>query len=70
MPNNANLMTIDEVAEYLKFKPRTINDWVQKNLIPHYRLGRKTIRFDIETIDEWLETKRPKVNENTDWYNG
>jgi len=53
-----DLMTINEVAKYLNFKPRTIHNWVQKNLIPHYRLGRKTIRFDMETIDEWLETKR------------
>ena len=49
-----NLMTIDEVAGYLRVKKRTVYDWVKKGKIP----AMKTVglwRFRRERIDEWLE---------------
>ena len=58
MKHADKLVTIEEVAKYLNFKPRTITKWVQDKTIPHYRLSRKTIRFDLNVIDSWLETKR------------
>ena len=52
------LLTVSEIAKYLNFKPRTIYKWVQEKSIPHYRLSTKVVRFDLATIDAWLETKR------------
>ena len=49
-----NLMTIDEVAEYLRVQKRTIYDWVKKGKIPAI----KTVgqwRFKKGQIDAWLE---------------
>ena len=49
------LMTIDEVAGYLKVKKRTIYDWIKKGRIPAI----KTIgqwRFKKDKIDQWLES--------------
>ena len=49
-----NLMTIDEVAGYLRVKKRTVYDWVKKGKIP----AMKTVglwRFRKERIDQWLE---------------
>ena len=51
-----NLMTIEEVAEYLRVKKRTIYDWVKKGKIP----AMKTVgqwRFKKEKIDAWLDGK-------------
>ena len=46
-------MTIEEVAEYLQVKKRTVYDWVKKGKIPAI----KTVgqwRFKREQIDGWL----------------
>jgi len=47
------LMTIDEVAQYLQVKKRTVYDWLKKGKIPAV----KTVgqwRFKKEQIDGWL----------------
>jgi excisionase family DNA binding protein len=50
-----SLMTIDEVAEYLRVKKRTVYDWVKKGKIPAIKaVG--LWRFRRERIDEWLES--------------
>lgn len=51
-----NLMTIEEVASYLRVKKRTIYDWLKKGKIPAI----KTVgqwRFKKEKIDAWLDSK-------------
>ena len=51
-----SLMTIDEVAEYLRVKKRTVYDWVKKHKIPAI----KTVgqwRFKKDKIDAWLDGK-------------
>ena len=51
------LMTIEEVAEYLRVKKRTIYDWLKKGKIPAV----KTVgqwRFQKEKINAWLEGKQ------------
>ncbi len=50
------LMTIDELADYLRVQKRTIYDWLKKGKIPAI----KTVgqwRFKKEKIDDWLESK-------------
>ena len=50
------LMTIDEVAGYLRVKKRTVYDWLKKGKIP----AMKTVglwRFRKERIDQWLEAE-------------
>ena len=50
------LLTIEEVAKYLRVKKRTIYDWLKKGKIP----ANKTVgqwRFKKEKIDAWLEGK-------------
>ena len=50
------LLTIDEVAKYLRVKRRTIYEWLKKGKIPAI----KTVgqwRFKKEKIDAWLDGK-------------
>ena len=47
------IMTLEEVAKYLKVKPQTIYTWAQEGKIPAAKLG-KEWRFRRSVIDRWL----------------
>ncbi len=48
------ILTIEEVAEYLRLKPQTIYKWAQEKRIPAAKLG-KEWRFRRSVIDRWLD---------------
>jgi len=48
-----DIMTLEEVATYLKLKPQTIYTWAQEKRIPAAKLG-KEWRFKRSIIDEWI----------------
>ncbi len=47
------IMTLEEVAKYLKLKPQTIYNWAQDGKIPAAKLG-KEWRFKKSIIDKWF----------------
>lgn len=51
---NSGLMTIEDLAEYLKVTRRTIYEWLKHNKIPAVKLVGQW-RFRKEKIDAWLE---------------
>jgi excisionase family DNA binding protein len=51
------LMTIEEIADYLRVKKRTVYEWLKLGKIPAI----KTVgqwRFKRTQIDHWLESKQ------------
>lgn len=48
-----DIMTIEDVAKYLKLKPQTIYTWAQDGKIPAAKLG-KEWRFKKTIIDKWF----------------
>jgi len=50
-----NLMTIEDVADYLRVKKRTVYDWLKKGKIPAIKAVGQW-RFKREKIDAWLES--------------
>ncbi len=48
-----DIMTLEEVAAYLKLKPQTIYTWAQEKKIPAAKLG-KEWRFRKSIIDQWF----------------
>jgi excisionase family DNA binding protein len=48
-----DIMTLEEVAKYLKVKPQTIYTWAQDGKIPAAKLG-KEWRFRKSMIDKWF----------------
>ena len=54
MSSKNEIMTVEEVAEYLRLKPQTIYTWAQEKKIPAVKLGREW-RFKKSIIDEWFE---------------
>lgn len=54
MKADDEILTIEEVAKYLKLKPQTIYKWAQEGRIPGTKLG-KEWRFRKRIIDEWID---------------
>lgn len=53
--NDDEIMTLEEVAKYLKLKPQTVYKWAQEEQIPGAKLG-KEWRFRKSILDEWIDT--------------
>ena len=49
------MMTVEQVAKYLKLKPQTVYKWAQEGQIPGAKIG-KEWRFRRRIIDEWIDT--------------
>jgi excisionase family DNA binding protein len=49
-----DILTIEEVAAYLRLTPQTIYKWAQEKRIPAAKLG-KEWRFRKSIIDSWLD---------------
>jgi excisionase family DNA binding protein len=50
---DTDIMTLEEVAAYLKLKPQTIYTWAQEKKIPAAKIG-KEWRFKKSIIDVWF----------------
>jgi len=50
------LMTIDDLASYLKVSRRTLYEWLKENKIPALKLVGQW-RFRKDKIDAWLDNK-------------
>jgi PTS system nitrogen regulatory IIA component len=50
------IMTLEEVARYLRVSERVIYDWAQKGLLPGGKIG-AAWRFRRADIDEWVSSK-------------
>lgn len=53
---NSGLMTIVDLAGYLKVSRRTIYEWLKFNKIPAVKLVGQW-RFKKEKIDAWIENR-------------
>ena len=48
------ILTLEEVAHYLRLKPQTLYKWAQEQRIPAVKLG-KEWRFRKSILDRWLD---------------
>jgi len=51
------LMTIEEIADYLRVKKRTVYEWLKKGKIPAIKAVGQW-RFKKSQIDTWLENQQ------------
>ena len=54
VPPEHEILTLEEVANYLRLKPQTIYKWAQEKRIPAVKLG-KEWRFRRSILDRWLD---------------
>ena len=55
----ARVLTLDEVARYLRVHQSTVYRLLKKKELPGFKVG-SDWRFDVESIDDWLETAEDK----------
>ena len=51
---NDDIMTVEDVAKYLKMRPQTVYKWAQEGRLPGAKLG-KEWRFRRRILDEWID---------------
>ena len=51
------LITVTEVAEYLRVKRSTVYEWAKDGKIPAAKVGRLW-RFDREEIEAWVKSRK------------
>ncbi|MCD6502495.1 helix-turn-helix domain-containing protein [bacterium] len=54
--SNDEIMTVQDVARYLKLQPQTIYKWAQEGKIPAAKFG-KEWRFRKSLVDRWLDAQ-------------
>jgi excisionase family DNA binding protein len=55
------VLTMDDLSEYLKISKSTLYKLAQEGSIPSQKVG-KHWRFHRETIDSWLKSRTPHLN--------
>ena len=62
MPHSQHdIMTLEEVADYLRVSERTVSDWAQKGELPAGKLG-TAWRFKRAEIERWVDDRlRPRT---------
>lgn len=62
MENNEKWISIEEAAEYLGVKPRTVRDWLKKEKgIPAHKIG-KQWKFRYSDLDDWVQSGQSAGN--------
>jgi excisionase family DNA binding protein len=56
--NPQKLLDKTEAAKYLGLSVRTVDYYIQKRLLPFYKIGGKTVRFRLSDLDAALEKFR------------
>ena len=60
MNPKGNLITVAELADYLKVHPSMIYRLLKRGAIPAFKIG-SDWRFNVETIDRWRLSQRAEV---------
>jgi excisionase family DNA binding protein len=48
-------LTMEEVGNLMGLDRSTIYAWKRKGLLPHYKIGKRAVRFKLSEILQWLE---------------
>ncbi len=50
------LWRVDQAAEFLGIRPKTLYEWVRTGKVPHRKLG-FNVRFDRDELERWVESQ-------------
>jgi len=67
MSGRPTIMTVKEIAEYLRVHESSIYRLSKAGKIPAYKVGR-CWRFKKDKIDEWLHQSQIKIEENKETF--
>lgn len=60
------IVTVKEVAEFIKVKEKTLYQWAELGQIPHIKIN-GSVRFDYEDLRKWVSSckKAPSSSYNS-----
>ena len=53
----STLIDREDLARELKVTSRTIGTWQRAGRIPHIKIGRRTVRFDLQDVVAFLKKR-------------
>lgn len=56
--NKRKLIDYTETSHLLGVKLSTLYTWVHRRQIPHVRLSKRGVKFDLDEIQGWIESNR------------
>jgi excisionase family DNA binding protein len=65
IPRSRTVMTLQEIADYLRVTRSTIHRLLKRNEIPAFKIGRHW-RFNVEVIENWCESRALSKDSKTD----
>ena len=54
------LLTVRDVATWLRVHEKTIYEWAEKGKLPCFKLGNR-LRFDASDVSRWLQARKEGV---------
>lgn len=57
----SEFISYNEVSKLTSIPLGTLYSYVYKNKIPHYRIGKRLVRFSRREIIEWIQGSQVKV---------
>jgi excisionase family DNA binding protein len=51
-------LTMEEVGNLIGLDRSTIYNWKRQGLLPHYKIGKRAVRFKLTEILQWLGTQK------------
>lgn len=57
MRSDEHLLTVEEVAEFLRLSPNTVRIWCSQGKIPYRKVGERAVRFWLPEILEWTKKR-------------
>jgi excisionase family DNA binding protein len=51
-------LTMEEVGNLMGLDRSTIYNWKRQGLLPHYKIGKRAVRFKLSEILRWLEIQK------------
>ena len=58
LPPKALRLDARQAAKYIPMNPRTLKEYRQQRRIPYYRIGHRTIVFDVRDLDAFIAKRR------------
>jgi excisionase family DNA binding protein len=52
-----NLVDIDKAAEHLSISKRKLYALTESRSVPHYRVGKRAVRFDLDELRKYFATQ-------------
>lgn len=58
--------TVQEVAQHMKVSERTVRNWIEKEGLPAFPIGKRGYRVTRADLDTWVEARKQQRQQTTE----